>query len=178
MASPSRDFAETTHFAYRTPYGPVTIRTCNEGITDVALGDVALAGPRQPSALSNQAATELLEYFAGKRRSFDVPLALQGSAFQRAVWDALSQVPYGETRTSAQLADLLGKPGSYRAVGAALRKTRAASLVPGHRLVGADGRIPGADKTAQLRRALLEMERKNKGLPWDGGSQGRHCSTR
>lgn len=149
-----------THFAYRTPYGPITIRACAEGVTDVAFGDVALEGERRPSALSNQAATELLEYFAGKRRAFDVPLSLQGSAFQCAVWSELARVPYGQTRTSAQLARALGRPGSYRAVGAAVRRNPAGVLVPDHRVVGADGRPLGAGKAARLRRALLEMEQR------------------
>ena len=113
-----------------------------------------------PTELASRTATELLEYFAGKRRAFDVPVSPRGTAFQRAVWDELARTPYGETRTSAQLASALGVPGSYRAVGAAVRRNPVAVLVPDHRVVGADGRTPGAGKASQLRRALLAFERK------------------
>ena len=149
-----------SYFVYRTPYGPMTIRASAEGVTDVAFGDVALDGQRMPTELASRTATELLEYFAGKRRAFDVPVSPRGTAFQRAVWDELARTPYGETRTSAQLASALGDPGSYRAVGAAVRRNPVAVLVPDHRVVGADGRTPGAGKASQLRRALLAFERK------------------
>ena len=131
-----------SYFVYRTPYGPMTIRASAEGVTDVAFGDVALDGQRMPTELASRTATELLEYFAGKRRAFDVPVSPRGTAFQRAVWDELARTPYGETRTSAQLASALGVPGSYRAVGAAVRRNPVAVLVPDHRVVGADGRTP------------------------------------
>ena len=149
-----------THYAYRTPHGLVTIATSDRGVTRVVFGDAPLPGERRPSELANRTATELLEYFAGKRRAFDVPVSPRGTAFQRAVWDELARTPYGETRTSAQLASALGVPGSYRAVGAAVRRNPVAVLVPDHRVVGADGRTPGAGKASQLRRALLAFERK------------------
>lgn len=148
-----------THFPYRTPYGMVTIRTSDAGITDIAFGDVALEGARQPSELANRTATELLEYFAGKRRTFDLPLAPAGSDFQRAVWDELSRVPYGATSTSADIARALGRPSSYRAVGAAVRANPVAVLVPDHRVVGANGRPLGTGARSRLGAALLDKER-------------------
>ena len=148
-----------TYFPYRTPHGHLTIRASARGITHVVLGDVELAGLRRPSALANRAATELLEYFAGKRAAFDVPLDAEGSAFQLAVWDELSRIPYGSARTSAEVASLMGCPGSYRAVGAAVRKNPLAVLVPDHRVVGSDGRPSGSGAAARLKSALLDMER-------------------
>ena len=150
-----------TYFAYRTPYGPVTIRTSERGVTHVAFGDVPLPGVRRPSALATSAADELLEYFAGKRTFFDVPLDPEGSAFQRAVWDELSRIPYGSARSTAQVAELMGKPESYRSVGAAVKKNPLAILVPDHRVVGANGRPAGADASARLKGALLDMERSH-----------------
>lgn len=148
-----------TYYAYRTPHGPVTIRVENGGITNVAFGDIELPGERRPSKLANQAATELLEYFAGKRRSFDLPLAPIGSDFQLRVWDELARIPYGQSRTSAEVAAAIGSPGSYRMVGAAVRKNPIAVLVPDHRVTGAGGKPSGAGAEARLRGALLELER-------------------
>lgn len=147
------------YFPYRTPHGTVTVRASDVGITDVAFGDVAMEGERRPSELANRAATELLEYFAGKRRAFDLPLAPSGTDFQRAVWDELARVPYGTTSTSADIARTLGRPSSYRAVGAAVHANPVAVLVPDHRVVGANGRPLGTGARSRLRAALLEQER-------------------
>ena len=148
------------YFAYRTPHGPITIRTSDRGVTHVAFGDVDLPGVRHPSQLATRTANELLEYFAGKRTFFDIPIDAEGSAFQRAVWSELARIPYGASRTTAEVAALMGKPGSYRSVGTAVKKNPLAILVPDHRVVGSDGRPIGADASARLKRALLDMERK------------------
>lgn len=146
-------------YAYRTPLGPVTIRADARGVTDVVFGNVALDGARRPNATTNRAANELLEYLAGKRAAFDVPLALAGSAFQQEVWRAVGRIPYGQVRTSAEVAGSLGRPSSYRAVGGALRRNPAAVLVPAHRIVGTDGRPLGTGPGAERAARLLEMER-------------------
>ena len=75
------------------------------------------------------------------------------------MWDELSRIPYGSARTSAEVASLMGCPGSYRAVGAAVRKNPLAVLVPDHRVVGSDGRPSGSGAAARLKSALLDMER-------------------
>lgn len=147
-----------THFAYWTPHGPVTIAASERGVTGVAFGDAPLTGQRRPSELSNRTATQLLEYLAGKRRTFDVPLAPEGTPFQLAVWRALERIPFGETLTTADVASLLGKPESYRAVGSAVHKNPLSVLVPDHRIVGANGFPIGPN--AKLRGALLALERE------------------
>ena len=86
-----------THYAYRTPHGLVTIATSDRGVTRVVFGDAPLPGERRPSELANRPATQLLEYFAGKRRAFDVPVAPAGPPFQLAVWRELERIPYGQT---------------------------------------------------------------------------------
>ena len=150
-----------THYAYRTPHGLVSIATSDRGVTRVVFGDAPLPGERRPSELANRTATELLEYFAGKRRAFDVPLAPAGTPFQLAVWRELERIPYGETLTTADVAALLDKPSSYRAVGNAVHKNPLAVLVPDHRIVGAGGAPLGAN--ARLRGALLALERASAG---------------
>lgn len=149
-----------TYYAYPTPYGPVTIGVTNGAVTRLVLGDVSLEGARKPSAASNKAATELQEYLAGKRREFSVAAAPAGSDFQRAVWRAAQNIPYGEARTNNEVAEILGKPGAFRAVGAAVRQNPTPLLVPAHRIVGANGRASGNDEHARLRDALLRMERE------------------
>ena len=135
-----------TYYAYRTPHGPVTIRARENGIANVAFGDAEMEGERRPSELTNRAATELLEYFAGKRRGFDLPLAPEGSDFQRAVWGGVLCIPYGETLTASQLARAIGRPGSHRATGAAVRRNPLAVLVPDHRPPGCTARCSSSSE--------------------------------
>lgn len=151
----------STYYAYRTPHGPITIGTTDGAISAVALGDVKLAGERRPTELSNACANQLLEYFAGKRTAFDLPLNAQGSDFQRLVWQATSTIPYGQTATAAQIAERIGKPDSFRMVGAAVRKNPLIILVPAHRVVGANGKALGTDEQARRRQAFLDLERRN-----------------
>ena len=145
-----------TYFTYPTPHGPVTLRASERGIAEAAFGQVELAGRYEPSALANRAANELQEYLAGKRRSFDVALDLQGSAFQRAVWEQLRAVPYGETRTATEIAAEMGKPGAHRSIGAAIRACRLAPFVPAHRVPPANA----TGKQANIFRALAAMEQR------------------
>ena len=152
---------ESTYYAYRTPHGPITIGTSSGAISTVALGDVKLPGARRPTELSNACANQLLEYFAGKRTVFDVPTVAEGSEFQQEVWRAISAIPYGQSVTAAQIAERIGRPESFRMVGTAVKKNPLVILVPAHRVVGANGRALGNDDSARLRRAFLELERRN-----------------
>lgn len=155
------DLSGSTYYSYRTPFGAVTVGVRANAVTHVALGEVALSGARRPSPLSNRCANELLEYFVGKRTAFNVALAPEGTAFQRAVWRAVANVPYGQTRSCADIAVAIGRPESFRMVGAAVRKSPIAVIIPAHRIVGASGRPAGAGKSAQLKAAFLELERRN-----------------
>ena len=105
----------------------------------------------------------LRRYFAGERPESGVPLRLEGTAFQRAVWERLRAVPYGETisygELAAELAKLRGRPCSARAVGGAVGRNPVSILVPCHRVVGADGSLTGYAGGTERKRALLEIER-------------------
>lgn len=146
-------------YPYLTPHGPLTIRADGDAITDVALGDVPFDGAKGPSEAAGRAATQIQEYLAGKRRTFDLELAPRGSAFQKEVWRAVARIPFGQTRTCTQIADALGNAGGFRAVGAAVRKNPLAILIPAHRVVDANGKPLGTGKSAELKGALLRMER-------------------
>ncbi|WP_165172668.1 MULTISPECIES: methylated-DNA--[protein]-cysteine S-methyltransferase [unclassified Adlercreutzia] len=159
FAAAPRD--KLTYYVYPTPYGPVTIAERAGAVCAVALGDVRLDGERRPAEATNACSTQLLEFFAGKRTSFDVPAVLEGSDFQVKVWRAIEAIPYGQTRTNRDIAEAIGQPEAYRMVGAAVRRNPLAVIVPAHRVVGANGRPTGADRGAQLRAAFLELERRH-----------------
>jgi methylated-DNA-[protein]-cysteine S-methyltransferase len=101
---------------------------------------------------------QLAEYFAGARREFELELAPRGSEFQRRVWDALREIPYGETESYGALAARIGHPGSARGVGAANGQNPIAIVIPCHRVIGADGSLTGYAGGLERKRWLLAHE--------------------
>lgn len=105
------------------------------------------------------ARAQLGEYFAGQRSEFDIELDLRGSTFQRTVWDALLEIPYGETRSYGEIARMIGRPAAARAVGAANGANPLPPIIPCHRLVGMDGSLTGYGGGLETKRWLLDFER-------------------
>lgn len=101
---------------------------------------------------------ELGEYFAGARRKFDFALDLRGTEFQLACWRALLAIPYGETRTYADIARAVGRPQGFRAVGMANNRNPVAIVVPCHRVIASDGSLCGYGGGLEIKRKLLELE--------------------
>jgi methylated-DNA-[protein]-cysteine S-methyltransferase len=101
---------------------------------------------------------ELEEYFAGKRREFSFPLDLRGTDFQLSCWRALLAIPYGETRTYADIARAIGRPHACRAVGMANNRNPVAIVVPCHRVIASDGTLCGYGGGLDIKRRLLELE--------------------
>ena len=101
---------------------------------------------------------ELLEYHAGERREFGLAFVLRGTDWQKAVWEALTRIPYGETCTYGEIAAMVGRPKSARAVGRANSTNRLPLVVPCHRVIGADGSLTGFDGGMHLKVSLLEHE--------------------
>ena len=155
-----------------SPLGPLFAAASDEGVSMLEFLDRrsmeqqverlrrfvggAFAPGRHP--LLEQLESELDQYFDGTRRTFEVPLHLAGTPFQEAVWNRLRAIPYGETRSYADLARELDKPGASRAVGRANGDNRLAILVPCHRVVRADGELSGYAGGVWRKRALLELE--------------------
>lgn len=110
-------------------------------------------------APNRDAIRQLLEYLEGKRTAFELPLDLRGTPFQRAVWDALLAIPYGETRSYANVARAVGAPGAARSVGAANAANPVPLVVPCHRVIQSGGKIGGYGGGVDLKRRLLAMER-------------------
>ena len=101
---------------------------------------------------------QLSEYFDGERLDFDVPLAMTGTPFQRRVWDALREIPYGETATYGELAQRLGRPSASRVVGLANGRNPIAVIVPCHRVIGSDGSLTGYGGGLERKSFLLQLE--------------------
>ncbi len=151
--------AEQTYFTYLTPLGPMTVASDGTAVTHVLFGTHVLEGRAAPTELTNRTANELQEYLAGKRTAFDIPLAPAGTEFQRAVWKALQNIPYGQTRSYADIAAVVGNPKATRAVGSANNRNPIAVLIPCHRVVGSNGKLTGYAGGLALKQRLLDLER-------------------
>lgn len=110
-----------------------------------------------------ETARQLDEYFAGRRRTFDVPLAFRGTVFQRAVWSALLRIPFGETRSYGRIARELDRPNATRAVGAANGRNPISIIAPCHRVIGANGALTGFAGGLAAKEALLTLESEAAG---------------
>jgi len=151
-----------TYFTYETPCGRVTIVSDGGAVTAVRFRDVSVPGGRmEADTLSDLAAMQLDEYFAGKRRRFDVPVRPSGTVFQRAVWDALLDIPFGETRSYKQIAQCIGNPGACRAVGMANNRNPVSIIIPCHRVIGSSGALVGYGGGLEMKRMLLDLEKGN-----------------
>ena len=150
----------TARARYRSPLGWLTLEATDQGVMGIAFGE---RGPVQPvaSALARghleAGRRALADYFAGRPPQLPA-LDLKGTEFQRLVWRALLDIPWGEVRTYGELAAGLGRPGASRAVGAANGRNPVAILVPCHRVVAAGGRLGGYSGGLQLKRDLLAHE--------------------
>lgn len=118
------------------------------------------AAPGDGHPVLLRARNQLGEYFAGTRIVFDLPLAPRGTAFQRAVWAALCAIPYGETRSYAQIARVVDRPTAFRAVGAANGRNPLSIVAPCHRVVGSDGALTGFAGGLPAKQWLLAWERE------------------
>jgi AraC family transcriptional regulator of adaptative response/methylated-DNA-[protein]-cysteine methyltransferase len=162
-----------------SPLGPLVAGATGDGVCLLEFSDrrmleaqlqavkrrfgLALA-PGQNSHLE-RLKSELAAYFGGAGRSFSVPLVYPGTPFQSRVWDALREIPYGETRSYAEMAERVGEPGAVRAVGRANGMNRIAIAIPCHRVVGSDGSLTGYGGGLHRKRLLLDLER-GRPVPW------------
>lgn len=155
-----------------TPLGPLTIASSDEALVRIDFGRTDPAAPTDPeayaatapraAALLRRAARELEEYFAGRRRSFTLPLAPADTPFQQRVREALGTIPYGETRTYAQIAAAIGNPRAVRAVGGANHRNPLPVVIPCHRVIGADGTLTGYAGGLERKSLLLGLERAHR----------------
>ena len=130
-----------------------------EGPLESLTGDAAVANnDGDARGVLDAAAAQLYAYFAGTLRAFDLPLRFEGTPFQRQVWRALQDIPFGATVSYGELASRVGRPGAARAVGRAVGQNPLAIIVPCHRVVGADGSLTGYGGGLEAKAALLSLE--------------------
>lgn len=157
-------------FEYRSMISPVgTLRLVaserglaavlweNDNPRRVPLSDLREASHRLVLVAAER---QLAEYFAGTRTQFDLPLDFRGTAFQKQVWFALLAIPFGETRSYADIARTIGRPTAFRAVGAANGRNPISIIAPCHRVIGINGSMTGFAGGIEAKRRLLDLERK------------------
>lgn len=140
--------------------GRIVVEDDGSFITRVYV-DNTFIGSGDNSRLFIAVKTQLEEYFCGKRREFDIPIRLNGTEFQKAVWNALLTVPYGKTASYKDIAAMIGKPKAARAVGGANNKNPIIIIVPCHRVVGADGGLTGYACGTDIKQTLLNIEKNS-----------------
>jgi O-6-methylguanine DNA methyltransferase len=152
--------------------GTIRVAATQHGVCKITLGKETAAdffgwierhvghAPHKPerSGIVGLALDQIAEYLDGQRREFDLPLDVRGTEFQRRAWAAVAAIPYGEMRTYADIARMIGKPQAVRAVGAANGANPLPLVVPCHRVLGSDGSLTGYGGGLDVKRRLLEME--------------------
>jgi methylated-DNA-[protein]-cysteine S-methyltransferase len=161
-----------------SPVGPLTIAGDGRVVSHLRMEDQTHPPSGRDTWVEDdtafpEAVEQLREYFAGERTSFDLELAPVGTEFQRRVWKALEEIPYGETRSYGELAAAVGSPGAARAVGLANGRNPIGIIVPCHRVIGANGSLTGYGGGLERKHVLLELERsaREPRLALDGNAR-------
>jgi methylated-DNA-[protein]-cysteine S-methyltransferase len=144
---------------FLTPAGAVTLSETDGQLTHLQF---CYSTNADVSPVLEQARHQLAEYFSGTRRTFSLPLHPKGTPFQQTVWQALQQIPYGETRSYGEVAQMIGNPNACRAVGLANNRNPLAIFIPCHRVIGTDGRLTGYAGGLHVKRLLLSLEAEHK----------------
>lgn len=146
---------------YHAPVGDIQLDWEDGAVTALKRADAdALAG--EPNELTERVFRQLDEYLAGTRREFDFPYRLCGTPFQEKVWAALRDIPYGETRSYKDIAEAIGHPKAFRAVGMANHANPIFIAIPCHRVIGANRSLVGYGGGLDMKQALLELEKAHR----------------
>ena len=147
---------------YQSPIGALTILSGDKGIKAIKFyEDEKVKAQGRTNEMTRWAVKELEEYFQGKRKAFTVPCVPQGTDFQKRVWEALTQIPYGETRTYKEIAAAAGNSKASRAVGMANNRNPIPIIIPCHRVIGTNGSLTGYAGGQKVKEYLLKLEREN-----------------
>ncbi len=144
-------------FCYDTPVGSISIEDDGNFVTSVSFEKKKSSD--KESELAKNTYFQLLEYFQKKRKRFDVPVNPEGTEFQKSVWKALCEIPYGSVCTYKDIAEKINNPKAFRAVGAANNKNPLLIIIPCHRVVSADGSLAGYSGGLAAKRFLLDLEK-------------------
>lgn len=151
-------------YFYTSPLGKLAICDNGKEITHLTLADDMdfSTFTNKETDLIKEAYKQLQEYFEGLRLSFDLPLAPNGTPFQKEVWKALINIPYGETRSYKDIALTVNSPKAYRAVGMANNKNPIMIVIPCHRVIGSNEKLVGYAGGLDIKEFLLNLENKNR----------------
>ena len=147
---------------YETPIGRLGVAETDGAISHILFEGESLSGyePNETYVIKT-AATELLEYFDGKQPKFDFTLHLGGTNFQKSVWEALRKIPFGETCSYKDIAEQVGSPKGFRAVGMANNRNTIPIIIPCHRVIGSNGSLTGYAGGLNVKQYLLDLEKKH-----------------
>ncbi|MEN2283217.1 methylated-DNA--[protein]-cysteine S-methyltransferase [Algoriphagus sp. SE2] len=140
-----------------TSLGNVLIETEGEQLFRLQFTET-VASDEPAEGITKEVKKQLDEYFSESRVSFDLPLELKGTDFQKSVWEAVNEIPFGQTTTYMKLSQRLGNPAAIRAVGAAIGANPILIIVPCHRIIGTNGQLTGYAGGLEKKQALLELE--------------------
>lgn len=149
-------------YQYPTPIGALWITETDAEITALGYHKPDTPFEHWETDVLREGYRQLVEYFAGERREFHLPLHPRGTPFQQEVWEALQKIPYGETRSYRQIAEAIGRPNACRAVGGANHHNPIMIVIPCHRVVGADGSLTGYASGLEVKQKLLRLEQGNQ----------------
>jgi methylated-DNA-[protein]-cysteine S-methyltransferase len=154
------ELGETPFFAayYKSPIGLISVLSDEENVRAVSFG--YLPGYEKEKPILSDTIEQLKEYFAGTRKTFTVPFITKGTPFQEKVWYQLLQIPYGETRSYADIAFEIDKSKAFRAVGMANNRNPIGIIIPCHRVIGKNGSLVGYAGGLQYKQKLLDFERR------------------
>ncbi|MDA8322792.1 MAG: methylated-DNA--[protein]-cysteine S-methyltransferase [Actinomycetota bacterium] len=164
--------APRRHLVIDSPIGPLTLVAAAHRLTGVYMrsprhdpppADLGVTVRPGEDHVLDAAAGQLAEYFDGGRTEFDLPVELDGTPFQRSVWQALRSIPYGATISYGELAGRIGQPSASRAVGLANGRNPVSIVVPCHRVIGANGSLTGYGGGIERKRFLLALEQRVSG---------------
>jgi methylated-DNA-[protein]-cysteine S-methyltransferase len=149
-----------------SPVGPILLAGNEEGLRHLIFlkSERRIEIPEgwvENKEFFRKAARQLETYFSGELKSFDLKLAPEGTDFQKSVWKALCEIPFGETRTYKDIAVSIGKPKAYRAVGLANNRNPIAIIIPCHRVIGTNGKLTGYASGLDVKEFLLKLEKIN-----------------
>ncbi|MFI3172974.1 MAG: methylated-DNA--[protein]-cysteine S-methyltransferase [Eubacteriales bacterium] len=147
---------------YEMEIGKICIRYSKDVVLSIKKINTESHDEGTKTELTEKVYSQLLEYFAGNRKVFKFAYNLKGTEFQKRVWNALCDIPYGETRTYKEIACAIGNEKACRAVGMANNKNPISIVVPCHRVIGANGKLVGYAGGLEMKERLLNLERKNK----------------
>jgi len=151
-------------FLCKTTIGKLGIADDGKGISNIFFNenDIPKDVIIKETEIIRECINQINEYFMGDRKEFNLPLSIKGTEFQKKVWKALTEIPYGETRSYKEIAEMVNSPKAYRAVGMANNKNPLSIIIPCHRVIGSNGKLVGYGGGIDIKIKLLDLEKNYK----------------